>query len=91
MTKFNASIQQLRDAAKLLHWRHGAGDIKNIQVFMDGTVVVTAQRTSHQAHTRKGRIHGNTVKLYGHQLTVRPTSAYAPAIACKNSNNLMVL
>ena len=68
-------INDLNYLIKCLHYRHGIGDIRQIQRFADGRVELVAQGYGMKPHTRRGRIISNpkpgsyTVKMYRHQIT----------------------
>lgn len=66
---------QLNNAIKLMHYRHGVGDIQEIRQFADGRIEVTAKGYGMKPHTRRGTVSGETfgkrtIRLYGHRLTV---------------------
>jgi hypothetical protein len=68
-------FKQLEKAIKTMHYRHGVGDIQEIQQFADGRIAVIAKGYGMKPHVRRGTVTGQTfgkrtIRLYGQQLTV---------------------
>lgn len=60
-------------AVKMLHNRHGRGDIRQVRWYLDGRVELYCQSPHMRPHVARGRVvGGRTVKLYRHQITVQP-------------------
>jgi hypothetical protein len=70
-----AHYYDINNAIKMLHYRHGVGDVTEIRRFADGKIEVDSRPFGLPVRTRKGHVvrskTGLTIKLHGHQLTVK--------------------
>jgi hypothetical protein len=69
--KVPKNTNQLRDAARELHYDYGKGEIIEVRVYTTGQVEIHAQRTSCKPHIARGRAWNNTVKIYGHHRSIK--------------------
>lgn len=70
-----ATIMDLIKIAKILHNRHGVGDIKSVSISGAGKVEIEAEGYQMRPHVRRGRAVGDTVFLYGRQLCLKNAKA----------------
>ena len=67
--------QKLSNAIKMMHARHGVGDVIEIRRYGDGRLEIDAKPYGLALHTRKGSIvqkpnNRTQIRLYGHTMTV---------------------
>lgn len=66
------TFEEVANAAKRLHWNHGAGDIQWVHVFADGRIELRAKRFYGKPTTYRGHIanNGRSVRLHGRQCRI---------------------